>query len=285
MQGCLASAPRSVTDLLHPVHLARNLWQHRGLIRQLTAREVAQRYRGSLLGVAWSFLLPLIMLATYTFVFSFVLQSKFDVQIGSGPGRVDFALLLFAGMLMFGIFQETVGAAPTLIVGNSSFVKRVVFPLEVLPVVRLLASLVHGLIGFGILLTATLALRQTISPTIWLFPVVLAALLAFSLGVAWFVASLGVYIRDLNYIVSVTLTILFFLTPIFYPLSRLPAVFQAIMRANPLTVFVEESRSALLAGTWPNVVPLSIALVISFAALQLGYAWFMKTKRGFADVV
>lgn len=237
------------------------------------------------MGVLWSFLLPLVMLVTYTFVFSVVFKAKFDLAVGSTESKLDFAFMLFCGILLYTVFQESVGAASTVIQFNVSYVKKVVFPLEILPVVKLAAALVHTLISTGILIVAVLALRQTISPTLWLFPLILVPLIMFTMGLSWFLASVGVYIRDVGHVVGVILTILFFLSPIFYPVSRLPEKLQIVMRMNILTVFIENGRFTLLAGRWPDWWSLAIAFAISALIMQGGYAWFMKTKRGFADVV
>ncbi|RMF73928.1 MAG: ABC transporter permease [Planctomycetota bacterium] len=290
MQTAAGSMPltrtRSLARLLTPAHLLANLWAQRSLTRQLTARDIAMRYRGSVFGVLWSMLLPLVMLTVYTFVFSVVLGAKFNMSIGDEESRFDFAMFMFCGTLMYTIFTETVGAAPNLIHYNVSFVKKVVFPLEALAVVKLCAALVHALISVGILLAAVGVLRHSFSTTVWLFPLVLLPHLMFTLGLSWFLASIGVYLRDVSHVVAVILNILFFMTPIFYPVENIPqAWIRTIMRLNPLTVFIENSRHTLLLSNEPNWTHLGAAAVVSLLVLQLGYAWFMKTKRGFADVV
>ena len=277
---------RSLARLLSPGHLLANLWTQRGLTRQLTTRDIAMRYRGSVFGVLWSMILPLVMLTVYTFVFSVVLGAKFNMSIGDKESKFDFAMFMFCGTLMYTIFTDTVGAAPNLISYNASFVKKVVFPLETLAVVKLCAALVHAVISVGVLLVAVLILRQSFSSTVWLFPIVLLPHLMFTLGLSWFLASVGVYLRDVGHVVVVILNILFFMTPIFYPVENIPDHrIQIIMRLNPLTVFIENSRHTLLLGHWPHWTHLAAATLLSLVVMQCGYAWFMKTKRGFADVV
>lgn len=274
---------RPLGYLLRPDATLRDLWRRRDLIRQLTRRELAARYRGTVLGALWSFLLPLAMLAIYTFVFSVVFEARFDTPVSGS--RAEFALMLFAGLHLHALLAETLTAAPELIIANPSYVKKVVFPLEVLPVVRLGSALVHALISAGLIAVGGIVFMKQASMTMLLYPLVLAPLVMFTLGLGWFLASLGVYLRDIAQVVGVLVTVLLFLTPIFYPLSAVPPAFQTVLRLNPLTVIVEAARRTLLRGEAPEWGWFVIVFVASAAAMQLGYAWFMKTKRGFADVI
>ena len=285
MQETTRIDPRSlsVAHYLRPDLIPRTLWRYRGLIRQLTIRQVQARYRGAALGLLWSFLLPLIMLAVYTFVFGVVLGSRWPNAVSQSTA--GFALTLYAGLIVYGLFSETLGLAPNLIAGNVSYVKRVVFPLEVLAVCALGAALVQALIGVAVLLLGSLIFTYTVSPTLVWFPLVLLPLLPLTLGLAWWLASLGVYLRDTGQVIGVVLQVLMFLSPIFYSIEDKPFAFQVAMRANPLTVIVVNARNTLLWGQRPEWSWLAAVTVISLIVLQLGYAWFMKTKRGFADVL
>ncbi len=279
------STTRTLPRLLSPGHLAANLWAERRLIVHLAGRQIAQRYRGSVGGALWSFLLPLVMLVTYTFVFSVVLKARFAVSAEVEESQVDYALMLYCGILLYTIFQESLGAAPALMLSNANYVKRVVFPLEVLPFTTVAAAVVNAAIATGILVLVTLGLKQEVSSTLWLFPVVLVPTVMFTLGLTWFLASLGVYLRDVSQVIGILLTVLFFLSPIFYSVERLPEKFQVVMLVNPLTTFIENARHTLLASQMPEWGNLGFMTLIAFVVMQLGYAWFMKTKRGFADVL
>lgn len=269
--------------LLLPWTVAGTLYRHRDLIRQLTWREVAGRYRGSALGILWSLLLPLAMLAVYTFVFSVVFQARFETQISDS--RAEFALTLFCGLLLFGLFSECLSTAPNLIAHNANYVKKVVFPLEVLVVVRLGAALVHALISLGILLIGAVVFLHTWSTTLVWYPLVVLPLLMLTLGLGWFLASIGVYVRDAAQVVGVVLNVLIFLTPIFYPVQAVPPAYRGLMWLNPLTVVVESARQTALRSAAPDWAALGVVALVSLAAMQLGFTWFMKTKRGFADVL
>ena len=275
---------RSVAYYLRPDHVPVMLWRHRALIRQLVVRAVAARYRGSVLGLLWSFILPLTMLAVWTFVFGVILKGQFEPD--DPPTLSYFALTLFAGVVVYTLFVECVSAAPSVIVAHTNYVKRVVFPLEILPVVTLGSALVNLLCSLAMLLVGIGALEHRFPLHLLEFALVLVPLILLSLGLSWFLASVGVYLRDTAHVVTVVLQMLFYLTPIFYPLSRIPyESLRQAMRANPLTVIVENSRRTLMRGQPPEWLWLGIVTLAGLVALQLGYVWFMKTKRGFADVL
>jgi lipopolysaccharide transport system permease protein len=263
--------------------MARNLWGHRELIRQFSWREVAGRYKGSFLGLLWSFITPLVMLLIYTFVFGVIFQSRWP-QARTGSLN-EFAVILFAGLLTFNIFSECVTRAPTLIVGVPNYVKKVVFPLEILPVSTLGAALFHAGISLLIMLGAHLLLGGVLSWTILLLPVVLAPLLLLVLGLGWFLASLGVFVRDLGNAIGLLVQVLFFLTPIFYTAESVPEPFRSVLQLNPLTSVVENVRRVALWGEQPAWGALGVGLLLSGLALVLGYAWFMQTRKAFADVL
>lgn len=263
--------------------LGRSVWQHRELISQMTRREVVGRYRGSVMGLAWSFFNPVLMLIVYTFVFSVVFKARWGV--GGEESRADFAIVLFVGMIVHGLFAECVNRAPSLILSNVSYVKKVIFPLEILPVIAMGSALFHTLVSVVVLLGAILLLGSGISWTIVFFPFVIFPLLLATLGFAWFLAALGVYIRDIAQITSMITTVLMFLSPVFYPLSALPEKYQVWLQLNPLTFIMEEARKVIVFGHVPDIVGWTIYLMASSLIAWLGFAWFQKTRKGFADVL
>ena len=266
--------------MLNPI---LNLYKHRNLIKQFAWRDFISRYKGSFLGVLWSFVTPLLLLVVYAFVFSVVFKAKWTPN--SDTSQIDFALILFCGMTVFNIFGDTINRAPGLILGYPNYVKKVVFPLEILPVAALVTSLLNALVSLAILVPANLVVNFTISKTIFLFPLILVPLMAFTLGLAWFLASLGVFIRDIGQPVGVIVTMLFFLCGVFFPISALPEKYQFLMKFNPLTMVLEESRRTLMWGELPDWTWLIVATIVSVVVMQLGYMWFMRTKRAFADVI
>lgn len=268
--------------VINPIKLATHLWYHRELIKQFTKREVIGRYRGSYLGILWSFLNPLLMLVVYTFVFSVVFKARWST--GSN-NRLEFALILFSGITTFNLFAEVVTRAPSLIINNINYVKKVVFPLEILPVVVLGSALIHGAISLSILIIALVVLLGKIHVTIVFLPLVLLPLVLISLGLGWFFASLGVFLRDVGHIIGVAVQVLMFLSPIFYPVSAIPIKLQPIYHLNPLSFVVEDMRRIIIWGTMPNWEWLLLGTIISGFFAMLGYGWFQKTRGGFADVL
>jgi lipopolysaccharide transport system permease protein len=266
-----------------PAAMFTSLWRNRHLIWQLTQREVAARYRGSIIGIAWSFINPILMLTVYTFVFSVVFKARWRTT--GSESRADFALILFAGLIVFGLFSEVVNYAPRQIVSNPNYVKKVVFPLEILSWVSLGSVLFQSLVSMSVLLLAQLLINQSLPWTVVLFPLVLLPLIFASLGTAWFLAALSVYIRDISQITAVLTTVLMFLSAIFYPLSALPEGYQAWLRLNPLAVIIAESRKVLLFGSLPDWSWLGIAMAMGLGIAFAGFWWFQKTRKGFADVL
>jgi len=266
-----------------PVAMFASLWRNRQLVWQLTRREVVGRYRGSLLGMAWSFLNPLVMLIIYTFVFSVAFKARWNIS--GEESKADFAIILFTGMIVFGLFADVVNRAPSLIVSNVNYVKKVVFPLEILSWVSLGTVLFHSLVSLVVLLLAQLIINKSLPWTVVFFPLVLLPLILASLGSAWFLASLGVYVRDIGQITGVFTTILMFLSAVFYPVSALPEVYQGWLRLNPLVHIITESRKVLIFGDLPDWLLLGISLLAGFAIAIFGFWWFQKTRKGFADVL
>lgn len=267
----------------NPMVMFTSFWRNRQLIWQLTRREVIGRYRGSLMGLAWSFLTPLLMLVVYTFVFSVVFKARWNINVEES--KTDFAIILFTGMIVFSLFAEIVNRAPGLIVSNTNYVKKVVFPLEILSWVTLGSVLFHSLVSLVVLLFVQIALNHSLPWTIIFFPLVLLPLIFASLGVAWFLAALGVFVRDIGQITGVFTTVLMFLSAVFYPLSALPARYQSLLMLNPLVLIINESRKVLIFGNLPDWFSLGIALLVGFVIAAAGFWWFQKTRKGFADVL
>jgi lipopolysaccharide transport system permease protein len=284
MSTVLITASREgVVRHLNPAALVRNLWQHRGLIGQFTRREIEGRYRSSVLGFGWSFVTPLILLLIYTFVFGVVFSSRWP---GARTGRLsEFGLMLFAGLTAFNVFSECVLRASGLIVGVPNYVKRVVFPLEVLAVSVLGSALFHAAISLTVLLGAQLLISGRVEPSLVWLPVAALPLIFLSLGLTWFLSSLGVFLRDLGYATGLIVQVLFFVTPIFYPLEQVPPSFRTPIRINPLAPVVENFRRSIFGGAPPGLIELVLWLAATGAIMMFGYAWFMKTKKAFADVV
>lgn len=265
--------------------LVRTVVKNRSLFAQMTKRTVEMRYRGSALGLVWSFVQPLIMLCVYTFVFSVVFKSRWGVDVSVGDSKGAFAVIMFCGMTMFNLFAEAVSNSCGCITGNPNLVKKVIFPLEILPITQTATTFILGIAWFVLLFFGAYFILGFIGWTMLLFPLVVLPLFIFTLGIAYLVASLGVYVRDTQYIIGVVLQILFFATPIFYPINAVPERFRIVLELNPLTVLIEQARNVFLYGRMPNWLFLGLAALVSLIVLQLGYYFFSKTKRGFADVL
>ena len=256
---------------------------NRSLLWQFVKRSVSARYKGSVLGLFWSFVHPMMMLCVYTFVFSVVFKSRWGIDTGGGRGA--FAIIMFCGLALFNIFSEAVNLNCGIVVGNPNMVKKVIFPLEILPLSQTIASFAVGMVWFLLLFLGTVFVFGKISFTMLLLPLILFPLFLFTLGVSFFVSSLSVYVRDTPYLVGVLLQILFFMTPIFYPIAAIPERFRWPLRLNPLTLLIEEARKVFLYGELPDWRFLGAAFLISLLVLHLGFLWFHKTKKGFADVL
>jgi lipopolysaccharide transport system permease protein len=256
--------------------------RHRVLFWQLLKREVVGRYRGSMLGLLWSFFNPLIMLAVYTFVFSVVFRARWGQE---SAGDLDFALLLFAGMIVHGFFAECISRAPTLILNNAVYVKKVIFPLDVLPWVTTGSALLHAVIGVAVLLAAVFLFQGRISWSAAYWPIIMLPLFVLTLGVCFVLASLGVYLRDVAQVTGFLSTVLLFFSPVFYPMSALPEAWRVLFLLNPLTFVIEQCRMVLLFGQAPDWAGLGLYGLIAGVIGWLGFVWFHKTRRGFVDVL
>lgn len=266
--------------------LARTLCKHRQLIWQMTKREVLGRYKGSYLGLGWSFLNPLLMLCVYTFVFSVVFKARWGVASETGEeSKAMFAIVLFVGMIVHALFAEILNRAPGLIVGNVSYVKKVVFPLEILPIVTACAALFHTLVSLIVWLLAYVIFIDIPHWQVLFLPVVMLPLLTLALGFAWFLASLGVFLRDVGQTIVIVTTIMMFMAPVFFPVKSLPEEFHPLIMANPLTFIIEQARDVLIWGRLPDFLGLLTYMAASLIVLWAGFAWFQKTRKGFSDVL
>jgi lipopolysaccharide transport system permease protein len=265
------------------VALGKSLWRNRQLIVQMTKREVVGRYKGSALGLAWSFFNPVFMLTVYTFVFSVIFKSRWDV--GGEESKTQFAVVLFVGMIVHGLFAEVLNRAPSLILSNVNYVKKVVFPLEILPVIVMGAALFHSIISLGVLLAAFALFNGYLHWTVVFTPLVLLPLVILATGLAWMLASLGAFLRDVGQTIGIITMVLMFLAPVFYPVTAVPEEFRPWLMANPLTFIIEQAREVLIWGRGPDWTGLGTYTVVAMAITWAGYAWFQKTRKGFADVL
>lgn len=271
----------------HPVSLtslANSLWRNRQLIMQMTKREVVGRYKGSAFGLAWSFFNPVFLLVVYTFVFSEIFKARWG-GIGGDDSKTQFALVLFVGMIVLNLFSEVLNRAPSLILGNVNYVKKVIFPLEILPVITAGAALFHSLISLSVLLAAFILFNGYVHWTAIFTPLVLLPLVILTTGLAWILASLGVFLRDVGQTIGIITTVLMFLSPVFYPVTAVPERFHSFIMANPLTFVIEQAREVLIWGHLPNWFGLSMYTLAATIIALAGYTWFQKTRKGFADVL
>ncbi|MEW6251513.1 MAG: ABC transporter permease [Planctomycetota bacterium] len=314
-------------DRYSPVAVFRSAWRERRLILRLARRQIEARYRGSVLGLVWAVLIPLLMLGVYTFVFSAIFPSKWtekppdpNVAESSSPttsaaavrdagdsggetlpvsaraaaaqerrGLYPFVLVLFTGLILFNLFAESVNRAPGLMLENVTYIKKVIFPLEIMVWVTVLVALFNALVSGALLLLGYLAFRGVPPPAALLLPVLLIPLILLTVGLCWFLASFGVYFRDLAQFIPVLTTVLLFVSPIFYPqdslVEKVPGVLRPLVYLNPIGASVEPARLALFKGQWPDWRMLLAQTAFGWLIAWLGLAWFTKTRKGFADVV
>ncbi len=267
---------------ISPREMFASQWRNFRLARTLIRREVAGRYRGSIVGLFWSFLNPVFMLVIYTFVFGVVFKARWNATSDS---KLEFALVLFAGLLVFNFFAECVNRAPGLILSNANYVKKVVFPLEILPSVIMGAAFFHTLVSLIVWMVVYAIFFGLPSVTVFLLPVVLLPLMFFTMGISWFLASLGVYLRDAGQVIGILTTALLFLSPVFYPITAWPEAYQPFLLFNPLTLVIEQARNVLIWGQQPDWIVYGSYLAASVLISWLGFAWFQMTRKGFADVL
>lgn len=256
--------------------------RHRYLITQLARRDVLARYKGSALGLGWAVLFPLLILLAYTFVFRTVFKARWP---GGGDSTAEFALQMFAGLVIFNLFSDLLNRAPRLVLEQPNLVKRVVFPLEILSWVALLTALFHAALALGILLLATATTGPGLTAWAALVPLVFLAVLPVLLGFAWLLSALGVFIRDIGHFMAPALTMLMFLSPVLYPASALPKQFAALLWLNPLTVPIENIRYLLLLGRAPDWSSLGVYAACGLVFAALAFAFFQRVRPAFADEV
>lgn len=253
------------------------------VVIQFIVREIEVRYRGSVLGVLWSFLTPLFMLAVFTYVFAVVFRSRWGDQGEASLG--EYALILFAGLTTFNLFAEVFGRSPLLVIAQPNLVKKVVFPLHVLPVVAMGSALFQAAISFVVLLGFQVVIGSGLHAAALLIPLFIVPLCLLTLGVAWFLAALGVYVRDIGQLIPPLVTALMFFNPVFYPTSALPAWIRPLATYSPVAFSIETVREAVIFGRLPDAVSFAFATVAGVVVAFLGFAFFQKTRKGFADVL
>lgn len=260
-----------------------SFWQHRRLVMEMTRREVVGRYKGSLVGLAWSFFNPIFLLTVYVIVFSGVFKMRWNV--GGAESEIDFALIMFVGMMVHGVVAECLGRAPTLILSNANLVKKVVFPVEILPFVMVLSATFHFLASLGVMLVAQLLSGHFFPFTVLLLPLMLFPLILLALGLSFVLAATGVYLRDIAQMTGIFTTVLMFLSPVFYPVSAVPPGLSLLLQWNPMTYFIEAARSLLIFRTFPDVQTVLVCWGVGLVITWAGFWWFQKTRKGFADVL
>lgn len=266
-----------------PIVLLASLVQNKDLMLSLIKREVVGRYRGSMMGLLWSFLTPLFMLSVYTLVFGQIFKTRWPGAQTDSQG--EFALTLFAGLIVFNFFAECVNRAPTIICSNVNYVKKVVFPLELLPWVNVGVSVFHMLISLVVWVVVYCFFFGLPHATILIVPFVIFPLVLMTCGMVFILSSVGTYLRDIVQVVGVAVTAMMFLSPIFFPIAALPEIYQKIALINPLTFPIEQLRVLMISGADVNWFMLLIYNVVALLVLILGFVFFQKTRRGFADVL
>ena len=266
-----------------PFQAVKSIYINRKLIAKLSSREIASRYKGSVIGLGWAIFNPVLMLAVYTFVFSVVFKARWGIE--GGESRVDFALLMFTGLTLHGLLAEVLNRSPDLIIQNANYVKKVVFPIEILPIVTLLTALFHALISYFVLLLAFLAVNQVLHWTVILVPFIVIPLLLIVIGLSWMIASLGTFLRDIGQAVTIITLVMLFLAPVFYPLRAIPEQYHKFILSNPLTFIIEQMHKVTIFGTLPDWQGLALYTIVSMGVFSLGFRWFQKARNGFADVL
>lgn len=258
---------------------------NRTLIARMAKREVVARYRGSIVGLTWSFVNPVLLLLVYTFVFSVVFKARWGETGFETDNTGSFAIMIFAGMVVHALFSECFIRSPVLVTGNANFVKRVVFPLEALSWIALGSAAFHTAVSLLVLIAGQLLITGHLSATVLLIPLAFLPLMLVTLGLSWFFAASGVYFRDLSQVSGFISTVLLFLSPVFYPLSSIPEAYRWAFYLNPLTFVIESTRKLLILGEVPSLEAWAVYCAVSVIVAWMGFAWFQKTRRGFADVL
>jgi lipopolysaccharide transport system permease protein len=265
-----------------PFRIFNTLFLNKFLIYLLIKREISVRYKGSIFGYFWFFLNHLIFISIYTFVFTRIFDSKWSSSASSG---VEFALILFIGLLVFNFFSECITKAPNLIASNPSYVKKIKFPVEVLPIIITSTALFNFIIGLIVWIFIYVAIHHSIHFTALLFPFILIPLYLATLGLVWVLSFVGVFIKDLQYVVGFIMTIFLFLSPVFYPIDTLPEMLKFVFMLNPLTIPIETLRDIFFFGQIPDIYPILIYSFFSLVFFYTGLYFFEKSKKDFSDVI
>jgi lipopolysaccharide transport system permease protein len=252
------------------------------LITQLVKKDIETRYKGSILGLFWSFITPLLMLIIYTFIFSEIFQAKWGILSNN---KFMFALTLYCGLNIINTANDILSRSTTLIASHTNYVKKIIFPLHILPFVLTFSSLFNCIIGYAILITANILLRHTVSFSIWLLPIMLIPFVLLVLGLSYILSAVSVFIKDLTSLIGIILMLIMYTSPVFYPLEAVPERFSFICKLNPFTFIIENIRSVVLYNSWPSFKRFCCSMVISVVILVLGYTIFRRLKEGFADVL
>lgn len=276
-------ATEKIINYFNPVQISIALLKNKDLIAQFTSREIHGKYKGSILGIFWSLIHPLALLLIYTFVFGMIFGARWPES--KSNSLVEYSVTLFCGIIVFGILQECIGRAPTLITANPNLVKKVIFPLEIMPVSVLMAALFHGGIGLLLLITMNLLVNGVINWTLVFLPIILIPLVFLILGLSWFLSSFGVFLKDMGPIINLFSMVWFFLTPVFYSIKNVPEKLQWLMYLNPMAYIVESFRRTVIWGELPGYKLYIVWMIISFLIMMLGYAFFKLTRKIFADTV
>jgi len=258
-----------------------SIWRNRGLIRTMVRRDILGRYRGSFGGVFWTVINPLLLMLMYFFVFGIVLRARF----AGDQSRSGFALYFLAGMLPWLAFNEAVGRSASVLLEHRNFIKKLVFAVETLPVNLVVSGLVSECFAILLFCGFLLAARGALPPSIVWLPLLLIPQILFTAGVSWFLAALGVFVRDLGQILGFLLTLWFFLTPICYSEASLPPEFLPLFAKNPIYVLVHGYRAIFLENRAPDFGPLWKLWIVAAVAFVIGHAWFYKLRKSFADII
>jgi lipopolysaccharide transport system permease protein len=258
------------------------LGKHRNLTRELAKRDILGRYRGANFGLMWSLMAPLMLLAIYTIAFGEILGSRWNQASGDSAA---FGMVLFLGIMVHGFFAECFARSPRLMLENTNYVKRVVFPLHVLPWSVVLSALFHLGMNLVVFCVLNLLVFSSFSPYVLLAPLVVAPLVLMTVATCWFVAALGVYVRDISQAVPVVVTALLFLSSAIVPVDVLPERYRLVFELNPLTFFIDQVREVALWGRLPDWSGIAVRAVVGLVLLYVSYGWFRVSSRGFADVI
>lgn len=262
--------------------MIKTIKNNRYLLWQLAKKDIEQRYKGSVLGMLWSIIVPILMLIIYTFVFSEIFQAKWNIDTSD---KYEFALVLFCGLTAFNMVSEVMNRSATLIAANTNYVKKVIFPLELLPMVITFSALFNCVISYLILIAAKLILYRNVSVTLYQSLLVFVPLIVISVGVGYILSAISVYLKDIGNVISVLVMVLMYMSPVFFPLTSVPEKYRGICMANPMTYIIENFRNTMLYGLNINWYFFGMSIIIAMAFYGIGYVVFMRTKEGFADVL